>query len=320
MEELKKIFINMTSKNGAKLKPLTINNYLKKLEKMNIMMTGRMYDGNDKWMMEPEKVIKKLKDSGLKSLKDYISPIVRYLKHKEADEAIIKKYNEVMTDLKDKEDHIRKDNKATEKEKANAMQLEEIAAKIKKYDVLTNGKVDEKKLLYKVITCLYFCNELIARNNYYTMKIANANKRNKDLNPNYNYLLVDGTTPKSFVMLNYKTSGTYGLQKFQITNKELRDILKLYLEYNEKKPGDVLFTNSQGAEYRPSTFLDLIGKSTLEVLGRRMNVDLIRKIHITSFYMSNNGLHSENEIEAFAKRLLHNKDKSVEYKKIDLFE
>jgi hypothetical protein len=317
MEELRKVFQKMQSRNGEALKPLTINNYIKKFNKVNQIMTGTDFNGNLSWINQPEKVITKLKESGLKSLKDYISPVVRLLRIKDGNEEVIKRYNEHMTDFKTKEDDKRKDNLATPKEKANAMELDDIYEKIKNYKINLDNP-DLKKVSYKLIVCLYFCNQLIARNDYYKMKLASINKKTKDFNDKFNYLLVDGINPKTFVMLNYKTSGTYGLQKFPITNPELKQILALYITLTNKKAGDLLFTNPEGQEYRPTTFNDLVLRSMKEVLGKPINIDLIRKIHITSFYME--GLHSENQIEEFSKRLLHNKDVGVEYKKIDLFD
>jgi len=317
MEELRKVFQKMQSRNGEVLKPLTINNYIKKFNKVNQIMTGTDFNGNLSWINQPEKVITKLKESGLKSLKDYISPVVRLLRIKDGNEEVIKRYNEHMTDFKTKEDDKRKDNLATPKEKANAMELDDIYEKIKNYKINLDNP-DLKKVSYKLIVCLYFCNQLIARNDYYKMKLASINKKTKDFNDKFNYLLVDGINPKTFVMLNYKTSGTYGLQKFPITNPELKQILALYITLTNKKAGDLLFTNPEGQEYRPTTFNDLVLRSMKEVLGKPINIDLIRKIHITSFYME--GLHSENQIEEFSKRLLHNKDVGVEYKKIDLFD
>jgi hypothetical protein len=316
MDDLRKIFQNMPSKAGEPLKPLTINNYIKKFNKVNEIMTGHEFDGDLSWISQPERVLSKLRESGLKSLKDYISPIVRLLRLKNGNEDIIKRYNDEMTDFKSKEDHVRKENKASEKEKTNAMELADIYDKIKNYKIDIE-KPDIKKITYKLIVCLYFCNDLIARNDYYKMKIASSNKKNKDLNEKYNYLFVDGNNPKSIVMVNYKTSGTYGIQKYPITNPELKHVLTLYLNITNKKAGDFLFTTNDNLEYRPTTFNDLILRSMKEVLGKPINIDLIRKIHITTFYRD--GLHSENEIESFSRRLLHSKEKGTEYKKVDLF-
>lgn len=318
MEKLKEIFLSMNTMTGKSLKPLTINNYIKKINKVAQIVTGKDYDGSIAWMKQPEKVISKLKESNLKSLKDYLSPIVRLLRHNEVDEDIIKRYNENMIEAKEAEDSVRKENKATKKEQENAMTLEEIQQKLDKFSIFDSSKnIDYKKLVQKLIVLLYFNNELIARNNYYNMKIANANKKNRDLNANYNYLFVEGDMPKSFVMVNYKTSGTYGIQKFPITNTELKKTLKLYLDVTNKKAGDLLFTNEKEKEIPPSTFQDMIASSMKAVLGKPINIDLVRKIHITSFYKD--GLKSENEIEAFSHRLLHSKNKQTDYRKVDLF-
>jgi len=318
MEELKKIFASIKTKDGKLLRPLTLINYVGKINKLSQIVNGKEYDGNTKWMLNPKNVLEKLNETNLKSQKDYISPVVKLLKHLKVDEDIIKKYNVDMTKLKGDEDSIRKDNLASNKEKTNAMRLSEINKKIDEYTIKDkDGKLDDTRMIYKLIVCLYFKNELIARNNYYNMKIANINKKNRDLNPNYNYLMIKDGKPVQFVMLNYKTSSTYGLQKFSILDNTLKTILELYLTEFKKKPGDLLFEMNNGHEFKMSNFNDLILQSMEKVLGKPINIDLVRKIFITEFMSS--GLKSENEKEKFAKRLLHSANVQKEYMKVNLF-
>jgi hypothetical protein len=150
------------------------------------------------------------------------------------------------------------------------------------------------------------------------MKIASIAKKNKDFNKNYNYLILDrNKKPIQFVMLNYKTSNTYGIQKFPIKNITLINVLEDYLQEFNKQPGELLFTDKKDNEFRPTTFIDMLQNAMNDVLGKPINIDLIRKIHITEFMKE--GLKSENEKEAFAKRLLHSVSKQKEYMKVDLF-
>jgi hypothetical protein len=313
LEELRIIFTKIKTKDGKNLSNTTINNYVNKINKLATMITGEGYNGDHKFLLKPDLIIKKLDESGMKSLKDYLSPIVKLLEYYDSDENKKKPLIEHMTTLKKKEDNIRDDNLATEKEQQNAISINEINNKLENFNIQT--KLD---LFNKLIVSLYFDNEIIARNNYWNMKIASVNKKNKDFNKHYNYLILDrDKEPIQFVLLNYKTANTYGLQKYSIKNKRLKFLLKKYLEEFKKEPGNLLF-DKNGVEYRPSTFSDIIKKAMQDVLGKPLNIDLIRKIHITEFMKS--GLKSENEKKEFARRCLHNIDKQKEYMKVNLFE
>lgn len=320
MEQLTKIFQGMKTRTGQPLRSLTINNYTTKINKLSQIVNNSNYDGNNNWMLKPENVLEKLQATHLKSQKDYISPVVKLLHYLKVDENIIKRYSTNMTELKSAEDTIRKDNKASEKEKENAIPLKDINKAIEMYSIKDGtGNIDDNKLICKLIVCLYFKNELIARNNYYNMKIATTTKKQKDLNPKFNYLIVSkDMKPLQFIMLNYKTSEKYGIQKFNILDDTLKKLLELYLNEWKRQPGDFLFVMNNGTEFKSSNFSNLIEQCMMKVLGKPINIDLIRKIHITEFMR--NGLKSENEKEAFAKRMLNSVNVQREYTKIDLFE
>lgn len=320
MEQLTTIFQGMKTRTGQSLRPLTVNNYTTKINKLSQIVNGANYDGTNAWMLKPENVLEKLRATHLKSQKDYISPVVKLLHHLKVDENIIKRYNTDMSDLKSAEDSIRKDNKANDKEKQNAIPLKDINKAIDMYSIKdSKGNIDDNKLICKLIVCLYFKNELIARNNYYNMKIATTTKKLKDLNTKFNYLIVSrDMKPLQFIMLNYKTSDKYGIQKFNIVDDTLKKLLELYLSEWKRQPGELLFVMNNGNEFKSSNFSNLIEQCMKKVLGKPINIDLIRKIHITSFFSE--GLHSENDKESFAKRLLHSANVQKEYVKINLYE
>jgi hypothetical protein len=318
LEKLRSIFSKMKSKNGTPLTNQTITNYTNKINKISIMMLGHGYNGDNKFLLKPDPIIQKLNESGLKSQKDYLSPIVKLLQYLGGNDKQIKEMNTNMISYKEEEDTKRKDNKATTKEKQNAIPLDEIKKKLEKYSYGSNGNIDKTKLINKLLVSLYFDNELIARNNYYNMKIASITKKNKDFNRNYNYLILDrNKKPVSFIMLNYKTANTYGMQKFPIKSNQLINVISDYMNAFNKQPGDLLFADKNNNEFRPTTFIDMIINAMNDVLGKPINIGLIRKIHITEFIKS--GLKSENEKEEFAKRLLHSVSKQKEYVKVNLF-
>jgi hypothetical protein len=320
LAKLKTIFSNMKTKQDKPLRDKTIENYVNKINRLSIIMLGHGYNGDNKFLMNPDTIVEKLTQSGMKSLKDYLSPAVKLLTHLGNAKDKIEKYNKSMIDYKHDEDNKRRDNKATVKEQDLALPLAEIRKKIEDYNIKDKGEIDDARLVYKLIATLYFFNHLIARNNYYNMKIASDKKKNKDFNKNYNYLIVSSNgDPKGFVMLNYKTSNTYGLQKFTITSKILKDTLATYLLQYGKQPGDFLFVDKNGNEFKSDNFSNLVKQSMDKVLGKPLNIDLIRKIHITEFYKS--GLKSTNDRMDFAKRFLHSAEmQQNDYMKTDLFE
>lgn len=314
LEELRDIFSKIKTKDDKPLRKLTITNYVNKLNKLSIMITGHGYKDN-KFLLNIDKIIEALDKSGLKSQKDYLSPVVKLLQYLDtnANKSNIKNINEKMTSFKKAEDNKRNDNLASIKEKQNAISLNDIEKHI------TNYKSTNKfQLMNLFIVLLYFDNELIARNNYYNIKLASSTKKIRDLNPNYNYMILDrNKIPIAIYMLNYKTSAKYGLVKFQIKSHRLQKIAIQYMNEFNKQPGDLLFTDKYGNEYKSNSFSEVIKNAMNDVLKKPLNIDLIRKIHITEFYKD--GLHSENQKILFAKRFLHDVEKQKEYMKVDLF-
>jgi hypothetical protein len=88
-----------------------------------------------------------------------------------------------------------------------------------------------------------------------------------------------------------------------------------YMDLYKKKPGDFLFVMRDGQPFKKSNFLNLIGNATEAVIGKRQNVDLIRKIQITHYYSTH--VKSIEEDEADARRYLHGTPVHKTYLKID---
>ena len=312
--DLINIFENMKTRKNEKLSKISINNYIAKLNKLSHMILGHDYT-DYKFLEDYKKVIDIIKNSDLKSKKDYITPIIKVLQHYKIDDDIIKNYRNILSNHKEDEDKKRGDNKLQkQKDKDNIMTLEEINKKYNEYNIETNGKIDPNKLIYKLIVAFYFKDELIPRNDLSNFKIASDKK--KELNNEYNYIILKDNKPNKIIMLNYKTSPTYGKQSFNITN-ELSDLLKIYIDMFKKKNGDYLFSTSDNEPIKRNTFLKYIMKSMDEVLGKPLNIDLIRSILISNFL---NDKTTINERKEYARRFLHSSDVQQEYAKMDLME
>ena len=136
------------------------------------------------------------------------------------------------------------------------------------------------------------------------------------MNPEFNYITLDkNKTPLEIIMNNYKSRNTYGRQKFTITN-DVRVLLKQYIISFNKQAGDYLFVMKDGQPFKKSNFTDLIGNAMEAVVGKRINIDLIRKIQITQYY--NEHAHSIEEDEADSRRYLHSSNIHKEYLKTNI--
>ncbi len=308
---LSKIFGTLKTGKGELLSKITVANYATKINRLAQMLTGKDYE-NSLFLHDYKSVIKHLKECDLKSKKDYISPIVRLLRHEGGKDDVIDKYLEFMSAMKEDESSDRGENKLTKSSDLdNVMTLQQVLEKYKAYNIYDDNKLNLNKLLYKLIVAFYFQSNLVPRNDLGVMRLAKWNK--KDLNKENNYILMKGEEPYKIVMLAYKTASTYGKQTFTIT-EELSKMLKLYITHFEKVNGDLLFTQN-GEQIADKTFLGLIKKSMENVVGKPLNIDIIRTIIITDFYST---MHSINEKEDFAKKFLHSKNVAEEYIKINL--
>jgi hypothetical protein len=162
--DLYKIFENMKTRKDTPLSKISINNYIAKLNKISQLVEG--HDFIDyKFLEDTKKVLHALNASSLKSKKDYMTPIIKVLQHYKVSEDLIKNYRNVLGEHKDKEDKIRGDNKLQkQKDKDNAMSLEDINKKYNEYKIYKEDKIDANKLLYKLIVAFYFKNNVILRN------------------------------------------------------------------------------------------------------------------------------------------------------------
>lgn len=306
LADLTKKFESMTSRHDKPLSPITIKNYVAKLNKLSCLVRDKCWDGEEAWLDSPTKVIEALKKTNPSGLKDFISPVIRLLKMKNADQKIIETYQKNMSEFKNSEYAVRKQNKATPKEIENSLSLPDIIRKIDEYK-----PDDEMSLINKLICSLYFQGSVVFRNDLPLMKLVSTSKKVKDMNPQFNYITLDKNgTPIDIVMKAYKSSPTYGTQKFPVT-APIRDLLKQYLKMYGKQAGDYLFVDSKGIPFTKDNFRDIISNATESVLGKRMNINLIRKIQVTDWL--NQGAHSIQETEDDARRYLHSSKMHAEY-------
>ena len=308
IRELREEFRKIPSRNGEPLSESTIVNYANKLSRVCRLVTGEDYSGSIEFLNDPQSVIDRVEGSGLGSKKDYLSPVAKFLKSRGAPSDIITQYQAAMTTFKNEQYQKRNENKATEKEKDNALPMSDIL-KYLEPDAETSGQLQSK-----LICQLYFQNTVVPRNDLPLFRLMNARKKLKP-DASHNYITILDGVPKEIIMNTYKTSRTYGRQKFPIVGP-LKLTLMQYINAFGRKPGDYLFQTAGGHPYEKDNFRKLIAQSTLDWLGKPMNVDLIRSIIISDYY--NHGPHSIAEDKEEARKFLHSESVHKEYMKLDL--
>ena len=216
-----------------------------------------------------------------------------------------------MSSFKDAEYTVRKQNKATPKQVENSMAYSDILEKINEYK-----PSNIIQLTYLLVCKLYFQGTIVFRNDLSSIKLVSGSKKAKDLKPQFNYITLDKAgVPVAIIMKNYKSKETYGVQRFVISD-EVKKCLMMYLKDTGKLAGEFLFTNSKGVELSKDHMRALIDKATEAVLGKSININLIRRIQITDFLQR--GAHSIADSEADAHRYLHSVATHNEYLSIGL--
>ena len=314
LNELENIFKNMTTKKGI-LSSNSIKSYVSKLNRLSILCLNHSFY-NDKFLMTPKNVISKIENSALKSKKDYIGAICKYLSHKTVDDSILKQYHDAMNVYKNETNKSRDKNQATEQNVEKSLSMDDIKKKISKFKIN-----DEFDLFDLVIVLFYFGNtdNFIPRNDLPNFRITNETYVKKPtMNKLYNYLTIDRKNkPLKIIMNNYKTAPTYGKKEFNISN-ELKHVLNIYITKLKKQNGDYLFVMRDGmTPYTKTAFSYAIERAMKNVLGKPINIDLARQIVATNWY-KNHPLASKEEKDEFASRFLHSASTNFEYMRNNL--
>ena len=325
LDTLSNEFKALNTKKGLSLSPQTLKSYISKVNRIAILATGKPYE-NSKFLQNADKVIKDIESSTLKSKKDYLAAITKLLRSKDTDEDILKKYSTAMIKEKEHETKARGDNLAKKKdiEKTDGKTLKEIQNEITNYSIMDGDKLDEDRLINKLLASFYFMNMdsnglpiFVPRNDLPEFKIISLNRTRKPVPAEHNYLVVDGNNkPVKIIMKNYKTKATYGTQSFKIA-PILTNLLIKYLDVYNKRPGDWLFVDKNGKPFKHTTFAAIIEKAMNDVLGSRIGIDLARQIVISNIY-NDNGLMTINQKNEVARAFLHSASMANEYVRPDL--
>lgn len=301
-------------------KPLaktSVENYVRKLNRLSTLVQDKGWTGDPSFLLKFDEVKNALIKSGLESPKDYISPIIKLLKHMNLDNDIISKYQHLLSDFKAEETHKRGDNLGSKKQEELSMPVGDINQKIDAYT-----PQDDTQLVFKMLCMMYFQNDFTPRlEDIPLMKLVSSKKKPNGMNKDFNYITTNGENGvlkvKDIIMNNYKSKETYGQVRFPINEKVAR-VMNVYLSEFKKQNGDYFILNSKTQPYLIQTFSALLADATEKVLGKPLNVNTIRRLKITDFYRS--GTRTINEEEDNARQYLHNASTHKQYLSVNFKE
>jgi len=136
----------------------------------------------------------------------------------------------------------------------------------------------------------------------------------KNLNKNYNHLIVDQKTnePEKIVLLKYKTFKTFGRQELELPG-ELKRVLKEYIDDEGLDNGDPMFANTHDEHYR--NFNSILTNVFKKASGKNISVNLLRHSYISNFLSTKRSIKQKKEL---ATAMAHSVETQSRYDRIDL--
>lgn len=213
------------------------------------------------------------KYSNLNTRRSYYASLVKILKDfTDNEDDAIQFYQKEMMDTKAIVDKQIAENKKTSKETERWLNWSEVK------NVNVSGiKDDTQRLIYLLYTDIP-----PRRAEYRTLQITNATaqqlKNTKSFPGNYLVLTPAGNLTR-IVLNDFKTFDTYGSYTIPLTKSStLKTQLKKYITDKGLKAGDYLFTPTLRHE---SGFSKAVRDTFLEVTGKNLNINMLRKIYVS---------------------------------------
>jgi len=285
MDQLTKLI-----KEKRNIKESTITSYIKSLrvlnDKKDFENISFLYNYND--------IIKKIQDFKPATQKAKLaSVLVALTTEDKLKKDLYKKYNDKLHSIS-KEYYKRiEDNKKTERESKNWIDLEELMKvlnyyirEIKKENIhKRDGKTLNKKqnrLLQDYLIASLYLLQPPRRNLYADTKIIlekDFNKLSEIEKNNNNYLVIASRNRKYFYFGDYKTKKKYGSQKVEIS-KKLNSVINLWRYYNADK--EYLLYNTKGKKLTKNSLTKYLQK-IFKISGKdNISSSMLRHIYISS--------------------------------------
>lgn len=270
-----------------KVKPITIDGYLRNIRMLANATTGQDFKGNLDFLKDITAIKLELKDKPLSTQKTYLASISVVGGVGGLDEEVLSKYRTTLAATKDAYRANLAGRNKSEREAENWVSLKDLEKVLKnlgrnvrernigKKDDLS--KKDFKLLQQFVIASLYLLDNEPRRNIYSSMSVITDPK---DVEAGKNYLYVKGRNKKYFIINQQKSKKFRGKTQNILVNSKLNKVLNIWLKYN--KSGKLLL-DSLGKQMNGNQLTKALNV-IFEDTGKKISSSMLRKIWLSDTY------------------------------------
>jgi hypothetical protein len=271
----------MPSKSDVKTS--TINIYEKNLNKLSQDVNNSEPPSNCKWLEDFDKIMTHInKSKSLHTRKNKINTVVIYLQATKCKLSIIKKYQDEIVKLSQEITTGYNQNEKNEKQLKNWLSLAELT-EFKNNLLLDLPKKfntfdDYKKLMKYLILETHL--ELPLRNDLVDAQVYDEKDFSKIEEVNTTNYLVLGTKKGYLILNNYKTSGTYGRKKLDLSPelfKIWKKFYKIIIQYSKNR---YIFIKEDQNKMTRNEYTKFFG-SIFKSLGKNISSTMIRHIVVS---------------------------------------
>ena len=296
------------------LKPRSIDQYASQLYRLQKMFDAEVYSSDFNFLGDFNKVKKGLSQFNYLSQRNFVNAIIVLLMALNLNDKLIDQYVKLRDKFNDEYNESNLTGIISDKQAPNFTTSEEIFRMLDmmKDDLKdtdeTNLSKKEKQLLQAYVLFSIYSRMPLRNETGGGMKSITSgkfNKLNKKEKTENNFLIVE--RDRMYFLLNdYKTNKNYGALEIDITDKELKSILKNWVKIQGY---GILFKTSTDKPITRIELSKIFLKYSEKYLNKKISTNLLRKIYLSSKYAQEDGLVDQlKNLEADNEVMMHSKD------------
>ena len=296
------------------LKPRSIEQYVSQLHRLQKIFGVEAGDKDFNFLGDFDKVKKGLAEFKFLSQRNFINAIIVLLMALNASDTLIGQYVKLRDKFNDQYNENNLTGIISDKQAPNFTTSEEIFRMLDmmKDDLKdadeTNLSKKEKQLLQAFVLFSIYARMPLRNEAGGGMKSITSgkfNKLNKAEKAEDNFLIV-GRDRMHFLLNDYKTSKNYGALEIDITDAQLKSILKNWIKVQGY---GILFKTSTDKPITRIELSKIFIKYSEKYLDKKISTNLLRKIYLSSKYAQEDGLQDQlKNLEADNAVMMHSKD------------
>jgi hypothetical protein len=289
---------------GHTIKKASVETALNKIKRLHKYMYNTDMI-NFIWVEDTTKVIKFILTSDRwnseESRIQQLQSLASILKVLEGYDAEYQIYSRQSVCMRKQKTSVDDENLLNEREKVNILPWNEIL------------KLNKKTNLTAHDAALIAVYTMIAPRRVKDFQLIRIATDTEELDKEYNYVILNSRSkPLNFVFNNFKTSKTFGSQRFKIP-RGLSTKLKIHIDSADLHFGDFLFGRTKSAPY--ASFSSQITKVFKKYTGKAISVNLLRHSMVSNFLSKKRSIAEKKDL---AFKMSQSVSMQMSYDRIDL--